>query len=431
MISKVVATIEEEGLLCDVKSVCAAVSGGADSVCLLEVLCELQPRYGYTLEALHLNHQLRGEEALRDETFVKALCEKKRLPCRVLRLDVASYARKHKLGVEEAGRLLRYKAFLSSDCDAVAVAHTLSDRTETALFRLARGTAVRGAAGILPRRDKVIRPLLRVTRAEVEAYLTARAIPWVHDETNDLDDYSRNYIRHHIVPAFQTLNPAFEETFSGFMDAAREQADYLSLCAEELLQTAKIGDGWAKAPLQKAHPALRREALRQILSRQLEKDLTRKRLLLCVTALQTGGAVQVGEDLFFFASGDSVRLSARPAVFPPWEAAVKDGVAVTPCGTLVLRRVEDGSGCLDSAKLTPENALCARSRREGDTFSFASRGVTKTIKKLLNEAKIPLADRNRVCLLSLDGAVVWAEGFGADARFAGTDLLVEILQQPK
>ena len=431
MINKVVATIEEEGLLNGVSSVCAAVSGGADSVCLLEVLCELRARYGYTLEVLHVNHQLRGEQAKRDEDFVKALCEKKRLPCRVLRLDVAAYAREHRVGVEEAGRLLRYEAFLSSDCDAVAVAHTLSDRTETALFRLARGTAIRGAAGILPRRDKVIRPLLRVTRGEVEAFLNARGITWMHDDTNDLDDYSRNYIRHQIVPAFQTLNSAFEETFSGFMDAAREQTDYLSLCAEELLKTAKIDDGWAKAPLQAAHPALRREALRQILSQRIEKDLTRKRLLLCETALLSGGAVQVAEDLFFFASGETVRLSARPAVFPPWEAAVTDGAAVTPCGTLVLRRVEDGSGCLAAAKLTQENALCARSRREGDTFCSAARGVTKTVKKLLNEAKVPPADRNRVCVLSMNGAVVWIAGFGADARFAGTDLKVEIQTQPE
>lgn len=429
MISKVIQTIEEEHLLCGVNSVCAAVSGGADSVCMLELLCELRETYGFTLEVLHINHLLRGEQAMRDEAFVVSLCEEKGLPCKVLRIDAAARAEQQHIGVEEAGRLIRYEAFLSSSCDAVAVAHTLSDRTETALFRLARGTAVHGAAGILPRRDKVIRPLLRVTREEVEQYLTARGILWMHDSTNDLDDYSRNFVRHHLVPAFRTLNPAFEQTFSGFMDAAREQTDFLRQEAQRLLLTAKRENGYDKAALLMAHPALRREALRMILAQKIEKDLTRRHLLLCETALSEGGTVQLTKDWFFTAAGDEARLFTRQTAFPLWEAAFSGLCAETVRGKVILKKVTDGTGCLSYEKLSALPALCARSRRAGDRFASASRGVTKTLKKLFNEAKIPPLQRNRVCVLASDDAVVWVEGFGADAHFAGTDLCVELVPQ--
>ena len=431
MISNVIRTIEEEGLLQDVHSVCVAVSGGADSICLLEVLCELRAQYGFTLEVLHVNHLLRGEQAMRDEAFVVSVCEAKQLPCRVERVDVGEKARALHISVEEAGRLARYEAYFASPCDAVAVAHTLSDRTETALFRLLRGTAIHGAAGILPRRGKVIRPLIRVTRGEVEAYLVSRSIPWVHDDTNDLDDYSRNYIRHHIVPAFQTLNPAFEQTFSGFMDAAREQDDFLRRSAEQLLEAAKQPDGWDKSTLQSAHPALRREALRLILSTKIEKDLTRRRLLLCEAALADGGTVQLSANLFFCAADAHVRLSVSVSEIPPWEVPFSGSCAETPHGRVVLRSVQDGTGCLSAEKLAAHSALCARSRRAGDQLTLAARGVTKTLKKLLNEAKIPPAERNRLCVITVDGAVAWAEGFGADARWAGTDLCVELLPLPE
>lgn len=427
MISKVIQTIEEEHLLDGVQSVCAAVSGGADSICMLEVLCDLRERYGFTLEVLHINHLLRGEQAMRDEAFVVSVCEKKGLPYQVLRIDAAARARELHIGVEEAGRLIRYEAFLASPCDAVAVAHTLSDRTETALFRMARGTAVHGAAGILPRRDKVIRPLLRVTRTEVEEFLTARGIAWVQDSTNDLDDYSRNYVRHTLVPAFQKLNPAFEETFSGFMDAAREQTDFLRQEAKKLLLAAKRQNGYDKTALLAAHPALRREALRMILAQQIEKDMTRRHILLCETALAEGGTVQLTKDWFFTAKGDEAMLTGRRKAFPPWEAAFAGLRAETVRGTVLLQKVTDGTGCLSFEKLTAQPALCVRSRRAGDTFSSASRGVTKTLKKLFNEAKIPPEERSRICVLSVNGAVAWVEGFGADAHFAGTDLRVEIV----
>lgn len=427
MISKVIQTIEEEHLLDGVRSVCAAVSGGADSICMLEVLCELRERYGFTLEVLHINHMLRGAQAMRDEAFVASVCEKKDLPYQVRRIDAAARAKKLHIGVEEAGRLIRYEAFLSYPCDAVAVAHTLSDRTETALFRLARGTAVHGAAGILPRRDKVIRPLLRVTRTEVEVYLMVRGIEWVQDSTNDLDDYSRNYVRHFVVPAFQRLNPSFEETFSGFMDAAREQTDFLRQEAKKLLLAAKRQSGYDKATLLAAHPALRHEALRMILTQRIEKDLTRRQLLLCETALAEGGTVQLTKDWFFTAKGDEAVLTGRREAFPPWEAALDGLRAETVRGAVILQKVTDGTGCLSYEKLAAQPALCARSRRAGDTFSSASRGVTKTLKKLFNEAKIPPEERNRLCVLAVNGAVAWVEGFGADAHFAGTDLRVEIV----
>lgn len=196
------------GVLC-------AISGGADSVYLLCRLCELRESLGLRVWAAHYNHCLRGAESDRDEDFVRALCAGLGVEAYFGRGDVAAFARENGLGTEGAARRLRYE-FLEQTADAlgadaIATAHTADDNAETMLLNLARGAGLRGLCGIPPRRGRVIRPILGVTREEIDAYLEGQGVAHVEDSSNAGDDYARNRIRHHAVPALRSVNPEFPE----------------------------------------------------------------------------------------------------------------------------------------------------------------------------------------------------------------------------
>ena len=242
--------IREKRMLTAGDTVTVGVSGGADSVCLITVLHRLQRILKISLRVVHVDHMLRGKAAEEDAEFVRALCERLDVPFTLHRVDVAAYAKEHGLGLEEAGREVRYMALRGGEpvvsakmsnqmpdttlsgivrtsetgqllgapmpeghigmatpsgepasvASRIATAHTATDQAETVLLNLFRGSGLSGAAGILPVNGDIIRPLLRVTREEIEDYLRAEGIAWREDATNLQDDYARNRIRHHILP---------------------------------------------------------------------------------------------------------------------------------------------------------------------------------------------------------------------------------------
>ena len=200
---KVFAYIEEQRLICRGDKVIVGVSGGADSVCLLFVLLEYAKDRDIRLAVVHVHHGIRPE-AGQDAAYVEKLCKERDIPFYLTRGDVKALAQQQKCSEEEAGRNLRYQAFEEAavDCgaDRIAVAHTANDRAETFLFHLFRGSDVRGLGSIRPIRGQIIRPLLILERCEIEDYLRERGIPYCQDATNAGDDYTRNRIRHHILP---------------------------------------------------------------------------------------------------------------------------------------------------------------------------------------------------------------------------------------
>ena len=201
----------------------AAVSGGADSMALLLLLRQLQPRFGYTLSACHVNHGLRGQSADRDEAFVRAECARLGVPLRVFHAAELTPPPAH--AGEDWARRLRYTAFVQlqgQGIDAIATAHTANDQAETLLLRLARGTGLYGAGGIRPRRGCYLRPLLCLSRAETEAVCRAAGQTWVTDETNDTDAYARNRLRHHAMPAIEAAFAQSDEVLIEECIAGRE-----------------------------------------------------------------------------------------------------------------------------------------------------------------------------------------------------------------
>ena len=206
------AFLQEQQMVQAGDTICCALSGGADSVCLLRCLLELAEPLHLTITAVHVNHQLRGAESERDAAFCEALCTRWNVPLHMVRCDVNAYAEQHHASIETAARACRYAAFSAIPANHIVTAHTASDNLETMLHRLIRGSGLRGLAGIPAVRERYIRPLLTVTRAEVEAYLQTLGQDYVTDSTNETDAYTRNQIRHQLIPVLKQLNPSLEQT---------------------------------------------------------------------------------------------------------------------------------------------------------------------------------------------------------------------------
>lgn len=225
------ATIEEFSMLAQGDTVAAAVSGGADSVALLDFLCA-QLDLGLTVRACHLNHCLRGEESDRDEQLVRTMCAQYGVALDVRRVDVRALAHTRGLSLETAAREARYAFFeevaRTHGCK-IATAHTLSDAAETVVLNLARGTGIAGLCGIPPVRGDIVRPLIGCTRAQTEAYCAAHGLCYVTDSTNLTDSCTRNHIRHNILPQLFRVNPGALEAVGRMTAALRRDADYLSL----------------------------------------------------------------------------------------------------------------------------------------------------------------------------------------------------------
>ena len=211
--------LPEGGALC-------AVSGGLDSMCLLEMTVRQGQKQGRRVAAAHFNHQLRGAEADRDEAFVRDWCAAREIPFFAGRGDVRAFAEKTGRTVEEAARQLRYE-FLEETrrregFGCILTAHHADDSAETMLLNLLRGTGLKGLTGIPEKRDCILRPLLSVTRAELAAYAAEHRIPFVEDSTNGTDDAARNVLRHQVLPVLRQLNPRAVENMSRAAELLRQ-----------------------------------------------------------------------------------------------------------------------------------------------------------------------------------------------------------------
>ena len=222
-------------------SVLAAVSGGADSVCLLLLLHEMAAELGIKVFAFHMNHGIRGAEADRDEQFVMELCERLNIPLTVAHEKVEEYAAERGLSGEEAGRILRYHHLGETaekyQCAKIAVAHHEDDDAETVLLNLFRGSGLAGLSGIRPVRENIIRPLLCVSRKEIEEYLNEQELSWCEDSTNKENDYTRNKIRNELLPwVTENINSRAAEHILAVSEFATQADAYFEMEAERILE---------------------------------------------------------------------------------------------------------------------------------------------------------------------------------------------------
>ena len=450
--ARVLAWCEQAGLFAQGQRVAAAVSGGADSMALLRILLALSGRLGVEVSGCHVNHKLRGAAADADEAFVRAACARLGVPLTVCRAGEEGLP--DASGGEAGARALRYACFArlhGAGIDRIATAHTVTDQAETLLFRLARGTGLHGAGGIRPARDFYVRPLLCLTRAEVEAYCRAAGQEWVTDETNLSDAYARNRLRHDALPALRQANAGAERNLARFCEKAARADAYFARAAGALLAGAAEGPGvWALEPLQKADPLVLEAAAHALVAPHRDPEERYIRLV-CRMLRQGSGAVQLRPDVRLRAGQGRLRRETPP----PEGATPLEASSFRPekrteyplgGGKILRARVEKGSfqektqvvhkkdlkNVADYARITMLHpALTLRSRLPGDTYRPAGRGVTKPLRKWMNEQAIPPAERDRLPLLADGSEVVWvcgagfAEGLAPDGE-TGLALRLEI-----
>ena len=222
------------------KNVCVAVSGGADSMALLFLLYSIKDKYGFSLCAVNVEHGIRGKSSLDDTNFVKSYCNEKNIPIFCFSVDCLNHSKANKLSLEESARILRYECFYSllnsKKCDVIATAHHQSDNAESTLFNIFRGCGIDGLCGIENYSNQIIRPLLSVSKKEILAFIKDNDVPFVTDETNFCDDYTRNYLRQNVIPKIKEVFPEFEKSLYRLSQIAKENTEYILSKAEERIK---------------------------------------------------------------------------------------------------------------------------------------------------------------------------------------------------
>ena len=443
-IEAVKKVLEHHKMLENCGGIVAAVSGGCDSSVLLHVLWQLSTEMDFKILCAHVNHNLRGSESDRDEAFVRSLCEKYGIECRVLSANVAEFAEKHRLSTEEAGRKLRYEFF--EHCAAelgenakIATAHSLSDCAETFVFNSARGAALSGICGIPPVRGKIIRPLIEFSREQIEAYADEHEIDYVTDSTNLTDEYTRNKIRHGVIPVMKEINPGFEKAFSRLLKNLSETRDFVDSEAEKLLENAKTKDGFDGRILEKAHPAVKNRAAAMILdSFGFAFDFDRT-----VRLSERFGKIDFKEELskneYLIQKNGIVRKDLKQKEIPGIpETEFSEGEIRLFAEKYAKIRILSYEEFKNSYKVNNivlkdtfdfdkiQGMAVFRSRKEGDKADI--HGGTKTLKKLFIEEKIPAEKRSSVAVLSDNDGVLWIEGLGAARRARLSEKTVRVAE---
>ncbi len=396
-----------------------AVSGGADSVALLVAVQEL----GYDVAAAHCNFHLRGEESDRDEQFVRELCARRDVPLHVTHFDTRAYAAERSISIEMAARELRYDYFeqlrLAHDLDYIAVAHHRDDNAETILLNLLRGSGLHGLAGIKPRNGFVVRPMLDVCRADVEAFVKEAEETYVTDSTNLVDDVLRNKLRLHILPQLRALNPSIDRTLHETAGRLSEAAELYDAAIEGARHRVQKGDVIDLEALRR-EPATR-TVLYELLApygfngRQVEEIFTHRKGTVgkCYESaewrllrdrgrlvLKKKGEEEVGEEGLADLS-DFLEIAFIPRT-PAFQIPKDANVA-----------------CLDAGKCT--EPLSVRRIRKGDRFIPYGMKGSKLVSDYLTDRKRTRFEKEEQWVVCCGDKIAWLVGERPDARFCITE----------
>jgi tRNA(Ile)-lysidine synthase len=424
---RVLTRCQEEELLPETGGILVALSGGRDSMCLLTVLEHLAPKLGLTLSAAHYNHGLRGEEAERDQAFVEGWCQSHGIPLVCGRGDVAAEATRLGQGLEETGRQMRYE-FLQRVAQGlgaavIATAHHREDQAETVLLHLVRGAGLQGLTGIPPKRGNIIRPLLWEARQEIEAYNVRWAVPHVEDGTNEDETYTRNYLRHGVIPMLEQVNPQAAGALSRTADLLRRDNDFLNrLVAEKLLPflqkegngvavpasaLAELPDNLALRGVQLLVDELGGEEILSLVHRQQVVDLARGENPSGHTDLPGGLVAQRVYETLVISLRQESREKEPETILPTPGVLSWRGTELTVQAACYGGEIQHPNSFFIKA----EGEVLARPRRTGDTFTPLGRR-TKTLKRWMIEEKIPQGSRENVPVLEQNGTICGVPGLG-------------------
>ena len=483
-LNKIMKFADAFKMLPDSGVVLVCVSGGADSMCLLEALLEISSMRGFTLNVAHYNHMLRGEESERDEAFVREYCMVRNIPFYCDSGDVKAYAKIQGVGIEEAARNMRYGFFYNTavkiGATRIATAHTADDNAETIIMNLARGAGANGLSGIPPKRDvlytdgrneselggcfissvagtseydlAIIRPMLQVSKDDVLSFLSNRGITFVQDSTNNLDAFTRNKIRHIVMPVIKEINPRFNEAATAVAEISRADEEYLSTiadrfinakCSHQPLATSHCGLQGNIPSLLGCEPqptldvsadigellglpfAVSGRVIRKLCGGNLSLRHVKAVLELCrqedpsaclslprMTVYREYGRVVFGSNI------KKIKDSFEP-IYPRDGECIKIPIIELKmsCKTVVYSDTINKSFTSFLFKYVDLcGRMTVRSRREGDFIRLYGQNCTKTLKKLFIERRIPIGKRELIPVLADEDGVLAVYGIGMGDR---------------
>ena len=417
------AAAANSGLLPMTGIVTAALSGGADSVALLLILQKLQQTFGYTLRAVHVHHGIRGEEADRDARFCEQLCRQYRIPFQLCRVDARGFARKNKLSLETAARQLRYEALeLAAPEGWIATAHHADDQAETLLFHLVRGTGLKGLCGIPQKRDRIIRPLLKLSKAQLCAFLEEEQQKYVTDSTNLTDDTCRNLLRHQVLPKLAAINPAVVKHMSQTTQSLSVDEEYLSEKASEAYAACLCESGGCKG-LSEYHPALRMRCYRRCLLPYGIDPSYEILSHLDTLVLENKGKFTIAGDVYAQVHRGIlyIRKNTAPLCSElPLQIGINQMFASRICHASILEApISPGyhntltRSTLDYDKIIGNPHF--RLWRNTDRITLPGRGFSSTLKKCV-QTIVPIPERRTLYALFDDLGCIYCEQIGIAAR---------------
>ena len=401
----------ESGLVRPGEPLLVMVSGGGDSVALLDIA----GRLGASLSALHVNYGLR-EGADADEALVRRLCEERGIPLTVERVDLGGES-----NLQERARDARYALAERIAEGDYAAAHTASDQAETVLYRLAVSPGSRALHGMAPRRGRLVRPLLGATRDEVRDYLRARGLEWCEDPSNADRRFARPRVRHDVLEALRELSPAVERTIAETARQLRDEAQVLEAAVKEALTELGTGPAISLAALRDHPPALQRLILRALAEQAVlgPRALSRREADEILALGDRGTkSVDLGGGLRAVAEYGTLRFTRSADAEPP--APVELTVpGRARFGDWELEATVGGLGDVAVRDLGP--AVTVRAWRDGDRMRPAGLGGSKSLQDLFTDRKVPRALRHTLPVVEAGGEIVWVAGVAVDERFAAEE----------
>ncbi len=439
------------------RGVLVGYSGGADSSALLHLMKQICDERGLYLRALHVHHGIRGAEADRDAEFCRATCERLNVDFAVEYADIPTLARESGRGIEETARACRYEAFaraIKSDSrlDCIATAHNADDNAETVIFNLTRGSGVDGLCGIPPIRTyngvPIIRPLLYAPKRDILGYLKENGIEYIFDSTNNDTAYTRNYIRHEIIPALEKINPSLLTSVRRMTEIVRADAKYLENAAKRFVFENSTDGGIDAKVLENTDKAIASRVVCELFSKISDKTLERVHIDAVRSLAETGregssislvGGIRAKIEsgrLYFTDEADG-----EPCEF---EYTLHDGinrfenpdfaVFVSKCGKTSEDLQKDNETLQNVYKLSIHTILSSdkinhmlsvRSRRDGDSYVFG--GMTRKLKKLYNDRGYSAKKRRETPIFCDAEGIVWVPGFPAADRVKPQGDVIEII----
>lgn len=406
MNNKVLKTVKKYNMLSKGDRVLIGVSGGADSIALLEFFVSVKEKYDLDICVAHIEHGIRGEDSVNDAEFVKNYCKKLGVNFYLKTIDAPNLAKKAKMGVEEYSRMARYDFFNTIECDKIATAHNLTDNIETLLFRLARGTGLKGACSIPAVRGKIIRPFIEVSSGEIRKWCNDNNIPYRVDCTNSDSAYSRNLIRLEILPLFEKLNANYQDNIENFISDVNEDYafidDYVKSIYPEIVKNNEID----LPKLNELDLSIKKRILIMFFDEN-GYSLNRIHLQSVIDITLKSGKSQIKENVFAISAKGKIRIAK-------FNDLNKKDEFVTKILNIDEFKDKNIDFYCDCDKIVGN--IIIRAKQAGDRIKPAGRNVSKTLKKLFNESAYPIEKRDKKIVVCDDFGIVGVIGLCADER---------------